>query len=201
MNSMGLAMIKATMAVDICRNFQLSEPAQSLLEDDRESSEFLSDLIDKNYYIDATHFLAHGLEKRAAVYWAHLCVTSTMGNNISNEGSTALEAAKRWIRHPDGENASWDAYQAAEATESESPATCVAMAAFVSGRSLAPPGMEAVPPSENLTGVAVSTAIVLAAVYEGPEKADEKYQRFTEQGMDIARGGKGNLDQLKGERS
>jgi hypothetical protein len=59
---------------------------------------------------------------------------------------------------------------------------------------MAPEGQPVVPPAEHLTGVAVSGAVLLAAVRRHPERAEARFLRFLDSARDIAAGGAGRLE-------
>jgi len=50
-----------------------------------------------------------------------------------------------------------------------------------------------VEPADNLTGVAVASAIILAAMRQSPERAPARMQQFLTSARDIAGGGAGRL--------
>jgi hypothetical protein len=130
--------------------------------------------------------LAHALPKREAVGWAARCARLS-GGPKSPEQQTALEAVERWRLEP-SEELRRAALAAAEKAQLNNPAGCAALAVFFTGGSLAPPDVPVVPPGEGLTARAVAGAVLMAAVVSEPEKAEEKYQRFLEQGIAAANG-------------
>jgi hypothetical protein len=73
------AKVTAKTAAEICRTCPLSEAAAKLLREDMQPRPFLDLLIDKQHYADAARFLAHTLPKRAAVWWACLCIRPEQG--------------------------------------------------------------------------------------------------------------------------
>ena len=77
---------------------------------------------------------------------------------------------------------------AAEAAGLDTPAGCLAVAAFFSGGSIAPEGLPPVPPSEPMTGTAVAGAVKLAAVLKDPARAPEKFAAFLKLGSEVAEG-------------
>jgi hypothetical protein len=74
---------------------------------------------------------------------------------------------------------------AAEAAGVGTPAGCAGIAAFFSGGSMGPPGTPVVPPGPLLTAKSVAASIILAAVTTEPDKADEKFTAFLDQGIDV----------------
>lgn len=181
-----LTKIAAKTAAGVAAAAQLSEAAAPPA-DDLSPGAFLGRLVDAGLKVDALKFLAHALPKREAVWWGARCTRLACGESLSPVEQAALEAAERWCADPTDERRR-AAMQAAEAAKFDRPAGCVALAAFFSGGSLAPPELPAVAPADDLTPRTVAGAILMAAVQSRPEKAGEKYQRFFEQGVAIASG-------------
>jgi hypothetical protein len=184
--------IPAASAASLCQDIDLDEAARQLLSPDIGPADFLRALMERGLYPDAVKFLARALPKRESTWWACLCARSTLGADPAAEARKPLELAERWVYKPSEEHRR-AAFAAAEAHRFQGPWSWAAMAAFWSGGSMAPPEAPVVPPADNLTGKAVAGAVMLAAVQSEPEKAPEKYRRFLEQGIDIARGGNGRL--------
>jgi hypothetical protein len=141
---------------------------------------------------EALRLLAHALPKREAVWWACMCARAVPDPASRPEDAAALEAAEQWVRRPDEANRR-AAMAAAEKAGFRSTEAWAAVGAFWSGGSMAPEGQPAVPPAENLTGVAVAGAVVLAAVRVTPEKAGGRYARFIASARDVALGGAGRI--------
>jgi hypothetical protein len=64
----------------------------------------------------------------------------------------------------------------------------VALAAFWSGGSMAPPEAPVVPPGEHLSAHAVAGAVMLAVVLAEPHLAARKYGQYLALGLEIASG-------------
>jgi hypothetical protein len=182
-----LAKISAKTAKEVCGRFKPGEAAAKLLRDDMTPGHFLGLLIENKQYLDAVRFLAYGLPKREAVGWACLCIRQTLGAETHGQVPPVLQAAENWVADPNDENRR-AAMAVAEKEGFSTAAGCAALAAFLSGGSLTPPNLEAVPPAEHLTAQMVAGAVMLAAVSVEPEKAPEKYGRFLAQGMEVASG-------------
>ena len=185
-----LKKVKATAASEICGLFELEPEARALLGADATPAEFLACLVENTRFHDATRFLAHALPKREAVWWACLCARQTLAGDAPPARLAALEAAEAWVYQPTEENRRMTMERAQEAGY-DNPASWAAVAAFWSGGSLAPAGSPVVPPGETLTAVAVSGAVILAAVQNQPEQAADRFASFFEQGIDVADGGNG----------
>lgn len=187
-----LKKVAIARAASICADIQLEDRSLSLLENNMPAVDFLRILINKHFYLDAIRFLARALPKREATWWAYICARSTVDDKGPQEHNLALEAAKNWVYDPIDKNRIL-ANKAAQAATFSQPAAWVAMAAFWSSGSMAPEDAPVVSPADNLTGKAAAGAILLSAVLVNPEKADDKYRFFLQQGIDIANGGNGNV--------
>jgi hypothetical protein len=180
-----LPKVSAATARELCAEAQLSADATALLDEAVTPRDFLSTLIKRELFTDGVKFLAHALPKKEAVFWA--CVCAREASEPGTAAMRALEAAERWVREP-SEDHRRAAMAAVDAAGLDTPGACAAFGAFLSGGSLAPPNVPAVPPAEHLTGHAVGGSVMLAAVAREPEKAPEKYRRFLEAGIRVAQG-------------
>ncbi len=178
---------KSDQTQPLAQRAELGEPARALLQPGLTSGQYLERLIAQGELASAVRFLAWALERREAVWWACRCVALVTGDNDRKQELAALEAARAWVAAPSEESRRL-AETTAAAADYATPAGCVALAAFWSGGSLAPPKLEAVPPAEHLLPGAVANGILLAAVKRYPAKADEKYRQFLAVGKDIVAG-------------
>lgn len=187
-----LKKVLAPKAALICQDIELDQLARAGLAADPSPLDFLQSLIAQKLYPDAVRFLARALPKREAVWWACLSARSCLTEKTEPKLLQAVEAAEAWVYKPTETNRR-QAFNAAEAASFENPAAWAGMGAFWSEGSMAPENVPAVPPADNLTAKAVAGAVMLAAVQSQPEKANDKYLFFLEQGVDIANGGNGRL--------
>ena len=187
--------IKVTQpkAMPISAELDLTEEAKALLAEDMVPVQYVNCLIDSKLYADAIMFLAAGLSKRESTWWACLSARSTLTDKSPASDLKAIELAEAWVYKPTSGNCSVTLV-AAEATEFKTPAGWSAMAAFWSGDNISPNKEAIVPPPDDLTGKAVNGAVMLAAVQGDPAKIAEQQQLFLKQGVDIACGGDGRLD-------
>lgn len=188
----GLNKVLIPKAALICEDIDLEQAARDCLAANPEPVVFLQILIGQQWYPDAIRFLARALPKREAVWWACLSARSVMGEKPEPSFLQALEAAEAWVYKPSEPHRRL-AYKAAQNAAFKNAAAWAAMAAFWSEGSIAPEDAPAVPPADNLTAKAVAGAVMLAIVQDHPEKANDKYLFFIEQGIDIANGGNGRL--------
>jgi hypothetical protein len=171
-------------AFEICRDFPLGDEARALLKEGMPPEEFLSALQAGDCLVDACRFLAHALPKWNAVLWACACV----GRVVDAEAlatDAAFAAAERWVKEPSEEHRR-AALSAAEAAEVGTPGGLAALAAAVSGGSLAPPTIPPVSPGPLETARAVVGVVLLAAVQSQPEKGPEKLAKFLNMGKAFA---------------
>jgi hypothetical protein len=164
---------------------ELSEEAVAVAQPELHPREFVSLLLEKELYPDAVRFLAHALPKREGVWWAWMCARRSAGENPAPAIGAALQAAEKWIAQPTEEHRR-AAMEAAEAAKFSTAAGCAALAAFLSGGSMAPPTAPPAPPGEYMTAKAVAGSVTVAAVAKEPEKAPEKYRMFVTQALDVA---------------
>jgi hypothetical protein len=173
-------------AAEVCDRASLPVEVRARVRSGQTAGQFLSDLTASADFLHATRFLAAALPKREAVWWACLCVRQSPALS-GPPAEAALKAAERWAGDPTDEHRR-AAFAAAEAAGVDTAAGCAALAAFLSGGSLAPPTIAEVPPAEHLTASAVTGAVTLAAVAAQPEKAPGRYQTFFALGTEVARG-------------
>jgi hypothetical protein len=167
---------------DLCERAKLGEAAKALLKDELTPRQFLELLIGKELFLDAVRFLAYALPKREAVGWGCLCVRHSLGTEDASKISEAHVAAQRWVSNPDEGNRQ-AAKAAADKEGLESPSAFLALAAFLSGGSIAPANLQPVAPPDHATPQLVAGAVMASAVKRQPEKAPEKYRVFLQKGM------------------
>ena len=174
-------------AAEVCERAGPGDKARALLAEGMTVGVYLDALAGNGLHVDALRILAHGLPKRAAVWWACLVAAQAMGPEPSPEQGAALEAARAWVIDPTDENRR-AAFPAARKVGLGTPVGCVAAAAYFSGGSLAPPELTVVAPPEDVTGKMIANALILAAVIKEPEKAVHKQAASLRTGREIAEG-------------
>jgi hypothetical protein len=164
---------------------ELSNEAKALLgADEPEPPAFVGQLVEGELYADAVRFLAHALPKRESVWWAWVASRNAAGAEPAPLIKSALEATERWIVQPTEEHRR-AAMAAGEAAEFGTAAGCAALAAFMSGGSMAPPENPAVPPGEFMTAKAVAGSVTLAAVTK-PDQMKAQFTEFVRVGLEVA---------------
>jgi hypothetical protein len=172
---------------------ELDGPATDIVAGKPDAASGIIALAEAQRFPEAVRLAAHALPKREAVWWACMCARAVPDPSVAEADLKALAAAEAWVRRPDEANRR-AAMAAAQATKMQTPEVWAAVGAFWSGGSMAPEGQPAVPPGEHLTGVAVSGAVVLAAVRRKPERAEARFARFLDSARDIAAGGAGRIE-------
>ena len=173
---------------ELCVAAELGEEARRALESGGPPPpprEYITRLMGRALHLDAVKFLAHALPRREAVWWAWACARKMAGDQPKPAIRAALEATERWIVQPTEEHRR-QALQFGEAADFGTPAGCAALAAFMSGGSLAPPEAPPVPPSEFMTAKAVAGSVILSAVAIEPAKATERFEEFLKLGLEVA---------------
>lgn len=184
----------ATPLAPLLPRLELPAAALEVVAGAQTAAEALLRLEGAGFCNEAVRLSAHALPKREAVWWACMCANAVPDPALPAGDAAARVAAEAWVRKPGDEALRRAAWQAAQATEFRSPEAWAAVGAFWSGGSMAPEGQPAVPPADNLTGVAVSGAVVMAAARGRAERAEARMLRFLAAARDIAAGGAGRIE-------
>lgn len=184
----------ATPLAPLLPRLELDAGPRAALEGAQTAAEGLERLEAQGFRNDAVRLAAHALPKREAVWWACMCAAAVPDPALLPADAAARTAAETWVRKPADEPLRRAAWDAAQRTAFRSPEAWAAVGAFWSGGSMAPEGQPVVPPADHLTGVAVSGAVVMAAVRGRPERAQARFGRFLAAARDIAAGGAGRIE-------
>ena len=181
----GIAPVPARGTKELVAVAELSDEATALAAAGNPSPPaFVASLIEGEHFADAVRFLAHALPKREAVWWAWVAARNAAGAEPAPAIKNALDATERWIVQPTEEHRR-AAMTAGEAAEFGTAAGCAALAAFMTGGSMAPPDNPAVPPPEFMTAKAVAGSVTLAAVAK-PDQTKAQFSDFVKIGMEVA---------------
>jgi hypothetical protein len=162
----------------------LSEGARALILEDSTPSAYLGSLEKQELYQDAIRFLAHKLPAEAGVKWAAACLRDLRAPESKDRTDEPLDAAEQWIKAP-GDTTRWAAKDAADKTKTTGPSHLVAMAVFMSGGSVSPPGGPETPPPPYAAQKMIAGSVVVAVVSHEPQKATERYKRALAMGKEM----------------
>lgn len=184
---MNLSRVAAKTAAEVCGRFDIGEEARALLRPDLSPGDYLEILKGRDRFPAAIQFLAYALPKPEAVWWACKCVRESAGGSPTAAAAAALQAAEKWVTNPTDENRR-AAMPAAQGAGLATAAGAAALAAYVSGGSLAPANLPPVSPGDMLTAQTVTGAVLVAAVERETQKAFDKFRRFLVLGTEVASG-------------
>jgi hypothetical protein len=174
-------------AAEIAELYELEDEPKQLLNAEQSPLEFVQVLLEKKLHRDAAAFLAYGLPKRAAVWWACRCIRLAWGDALPPTEALALDAAELWLRDPSDANRR-AAMAQAKALRCQTAASWAAVGAFWSEGSLAPPQAPVVPPTDDLTPRAVLGAVKLAALVPEPKRSEDNFQAFLAEALEVESG-------------
>jgi hypothetical protein len=178
----------------ILPRLELSHVAAQRVDGCAQPSLAVDRLTQAGMLIEAARVCAHALPPRERVWWAARCVRATASADIPAADQQACRLGEDWVRRPadDTRRAAMEQAQTAGFASAEA---WVAVAAFWSGDSMAPPDQPKVPPAPHLAGSAVVGAVILASVRTHPDRQPDRLRRFIASAQDIAAGGAGHLEQ------
>lgn len=189
-----LVKVQALTAAELLKNFEVSEEAEEHLVPDTAPEVSIDRLMEAGLYPDAIKLLAHGLPKREAVWWACLSARDIQNPQTDEDNVNALIAAESWVKKP-SEEARLRCKELGEKTKHKTPASWAATAASWCHGSMARPGEPAIEPPEHLYAHAVAGSVTLAAVLSDPVNPSKQFSRYLKQGLDLARGGNGRIEE------
>lgn len=186
-----LPKLRYALAEHLTAQLEPSEEAQALLTPGLTAAGFIQALADAELTTEALRFLALGLPRREAVWWACAARQRFLPGELPEKETAAWNAAEAWVYQPTEANRR-AAYRPAEALKFETAGAYAALGTFWSGGSLAPPeSVLVVPPGDALTGSAIGASLLLCCV-PGPAKTiGERHSAALMIGADIANGGSG----------
>ena len=164
-----------------CAELPLADESTALLKDELSVPEFLNVLIEHQRWIDAVQLLTRMMPPREGVWWAVQCVASSLTPEARPQELAALKAAETWVTDMT-EVSRYAAFEAAKKARLGSSANCAAMAAFLSGPSLAPLGSDLVPPPPDFPAQMVAGTVMAAGFSAGHEQSPAKLSYFLGQG-------------------
>lgn len=179
-----------TTAAVVCARFPLGDEAKALLREDQSPRELLDTLREAGLRLDALRLVAHAFPKRSAIWWGVICLdreAEASPEPPTPAASGALDAARVWVVEPTDEHRR-AAMPAGDAAGLDTPAGSLAAAAYFSGGSLNPPGLDPSPPPGHLTAELVFVALSVAAFAEPADRADARLEAFLGLAVELTRG-------------
>lgn len=187
-----LIKVQALTAAELLKNIDLSEEAEGHLVPDTAPEVSIDRLMEAGLYPDSIKLLAHGLPKREAVWWACLATRDVQTPETDQDNIDALIAAESWAKRP-SEESRLRCKALGEKTKHKTPASWAATAASWCHGSLADENEPVIEPPDHLYAHAVAGSVTLAAVLSDPVDPNACFIRYMKQGLDLARGGTGNI--------
>jgi len=170
---------------DLADVANVSDDGKQVLQPGHTPPHYLSALTGAGLGADAVRLLAHALPRREGVWWAWATAKKAAGDTPPAPVKAALDATERWIAQPTEDNRR-QAHARAEAAGFDTPAGCAALAAFLSGPTVAPAHIEQpVPPPDYGAAKAIAGAVIVAAVSGDPAKAPEQLHASVAQGLEV----------------
>jgi pSer/pThr/pTyr-binding forkhead associated (FHA) protein len=172
---------------ELCGLLEIDEESQQLLQPEHTIPSLIATFVEHQKFDAAIRLLSYSLPKREAIWWAYRCVDQLLGNGLSKVEQAIMDAALAWLKEP-SEPHRRTAMELAEGDDLQSAASWVALAAFWSEGSLAPPDLPEVPPDDRLTSQGVTAALLLTANQGDFSQSTQKYQSILKMGQAIQAG-------------
>jgi hypothetical protein len=150
----------------------------------------------------AVIFAALALPKREAVWWGCIALRGmgALAGGLDEGSREGLRLAEAWVRNPE-EDERRAAGRYAESQYFEGAGAWIAFAAFTTSGSLAPAGLQAVPPSPEISGKCVALAIMQATNDPDALRRLANLRVALESARDFAAGGDGTGPWKRAEES
>lgn len=180
--------IRFTTAAQVAEAFPEVAADLGEVPDDMLPLEYVEQLVASENLTTALIFTALALPKRDAVWWGCLALRGMGGSDsLTAEGVRLAEA---WCRHPEEEERR-AAGEFAQENYFEGAGPWIAFAAFTTSGSMAPAGLQAVPPSAEVCGKSVAMSIMLSTEDEDAFTMIENQRCAIASASDFANNGDG----------
>lgn len=156
---------------------KLSQAARDLFREGVLPSEYVERLLSSELFDDALMFTAHVLPARDLVWWGCVCAWRQVRPEPPEPERSAFQACLRWIQKPDEENRR-AAQQAADSAGLDTPAGCLALAAFCAKGNMSEPELPVVEAPPELAANTVIAGLRLAAALDEPTRFDQCIHRY-----------------------
>ncbi|MGQ3674529.1 DUF6931 family protein [Xanthobacter sp. TB0139] len=186
-----LPKLRFALADHLCTLIEPSDEVKALLRPGLSAVDMIRALAENGLTTEAIRYLALGLPRREAVWWACAARRHLLPQELPEPEAQAWQSVERWVYEPTEENRQ-AAYPCAEALKFETAAGYAALAVFWSGGSLAPPEAPAVvPPGDGLTACAAGASLILCCVPGEAKNIATRHEAVLAMGVDIGNGGSG----------
>jgi hypothetical protein len=163
----------------------LSTGGYSLLREDSTDATLLDSLERDSLHDDAVRFLAMKLSPADGIKWALQCARELQPAERRDRQKETLEAADKWAAAP-SDTTRWDTKNTSDRVKAESPASVIAMAVYMSGGSLAPPGSPTADPPPLVAQKLVMAAVQISVYSDDMQHLKDRYQRALVMGRKLA---------------
>lgn len=180
--------IRFTTAAQVAEAFPGAAEDLGDVPDDLPPLDHLAELGASEDLNPAVIFAALALPKRESVWWGCLALRGMGG--LDESACEGLSLAEAWVRNPEEEERR-KAGEFAESEYFEGAGAWIAFAAFTTSGSLAPAGLQAVPPDPEVSGKCVAMAVMLATADEDAFERLANMRAALESARDFATGGDG----------
>jgi hypothetical protein len=172
-------------AAEVAQIAPIDYDNKKLATRDQDTPQFVQMLTAHEKFMDAVRVLAFAMGKLTVIEWAHKCVTMAYSDGLPQLDAKTLDLVHKWLGNRT-EELRRACYAHAQEAEHGTPASWVAMAAFWSeGSQAPPPPSPPVAPGPTQCAHAATGAILLAAVARQPEKAPDRYRAFIQAGLEM----------------
>lgn len=185
--SLTLAKVLSKEAAPVAAAAQLDQEALALLAEGMGPVDYLKALFQQDRLMDAVKFLAQALPPADAIRWAAVWLRQNPEAVKTAEQAHAARTVEAWLADPSEANRR-AAHEAAGAAGLNSAAGCLAMAAFMSQGSVAPPEAPPVEMNPAYAARLAAGVILIATLAAEPEKAQQKFREALKAGVAIANG-------------
>ncbi len=148
-------------------------------------AQVLNELKSKAASMDMMQLLAHALPAREATWWACLAARD-MGVD-----TRAVKAAEAWVRNP-GFHTRLAAREALDTAKPDDDTSLCALAACFADGTMGPGEFDDYPAPPGAVGASVY-GFLLIVLFADEAKVDQRGPILLERGLDIARGGNGQI--------
>lgn len=156
---------------------KMSQAARDLFREGVAPADYVERLLASGLFDDALMFTAHVLPARDLVWWGCVCAWQQARPEPPEPERSAFQACVRWIQKPDEENRR-AAQLASDSAGLDTPAGCLALAAFCAKGNMSGPELPPVEAPPELAPNTVVAALRLAAVLDEPTHLDQCVHRY-----------------------